>query len=106
MNELVSKVGIELLGHLKIIISENFLNSVFLGHSACLIAFSDIFFCIWPFLTGETNGSSVDDEVETSVKDGVCLHPDSNHSVGPHLRCLLPEWCKMLQRFALNKDAL
>merc|ERR1719458_315927 len=59
---------------------------VVVDHSKCLDC---IFRYIWLFLTGETNGSSVDDEVETSVEDGVRLHPDPNHCIGPHLRGLL-----------------
>ena len=59
-------------------------------HSKCPDCIFRFIFCIWLFLTGETNGSSVDDEVETSVEDGVRLHPDPNHRIGPHLRGLLP----------------
>ena len=63
---------------------------VVVDHSKCLDCILRFIFCIWLFLAGETNGSSVDDEVETSVEDGVRLHPDPNHRIGPHLRCLLP----------------
>ena len=61
-------------------------------NSWSMISFSDVS-VVFVFLTGETNGSAVDDKVETSVKDGVRLHSYSNHSIRPHLCRLLPGQC-------------
>merc|ERR1712156_1301920 len=57
-----------------------------LNHTELLICFIEFHSVI---LACETDSSAVDDQVKTSVKDGVRLHSDSNHSVRSHLGCLL-----------------